>query len=79
MDATACSVITSKCSALWGRCSHDVTVGLCMDIVEIGLATHLRYIRHAPVRTDRIATKGGLRPNYVSSTTSEIQNALLVY
>ena len=39
--------ITSKCSALWGRSSRHVTVGLCMDVVEIhvGLATHLRYIR----------------------------------
>ena len=46
-----------------------MTVGLCMDIVEIGLATHLRYIYdHAPaIQTDRIATrttKGGLRPNH---------------
>ena len=29
-----------------------MTVGLCMDIVEIGLAMHLRYIRPS-TRTDR--------------------------
>ncbi len=45
-----------------------MTVGLCMDIVEIGLAVHLRYIRPCTrtyVRTDRIATrttKGGGAP-----------------
>ena len=43
-----------------------MTVGLCMEDVEIGLATHLRYIRPCTTSTDRIATrvtKGGLRPN----------------
>ena len=45
-----------------------MTVGLCMEDVKIGLATHLQYIRPC-TRTDRIATTvtkggGGLRPNY---------------
>ena len=61
---TVYSLNTSKCSALWGRSSRHVTVGLCTDDVEIGLATHLRYIRPC-TRTDRIATrvtKGGAPP-----------------
>ena len=29
-----------------------MTVGLCMDIVKIGLAMHLRYIRPCTTRTD---------------------------
>ena len=63
---------TSKCSALWGRSSHHVTVGLCVDVIKIGLAMHLRYIRlctHTYGRTELQPEPlrgggGGLRPNY---------------
>ena len=70
-DSTKDKVITSKCSALWGRSSRHVTVGFCMKVVEIGLATHLRYIR--PCTRTYVQTelppeplRGGSAPNYAS-------------
>ncbi len=60
-----------------------MTVGLCMDDVEIGLAAHLRYIRPC-TRTDRIVTrvtKGGLRPNHINKAigTSLMADCICVH
>ena len=50
-----------------------MTIGLCVDVVDIGLANTFAVYKtmHPYVRTHRIATRttrGGLCPNYLSSS-----------
>ena len=59
------TIILVNTIALWGPSSHHVTVGVFVDVVEIGLPTHLRYIRPR-TRTDGTEAQNRLHPNYTS-------------
>ena len=51
-----------------------MTVGLCMDIVKIGLAMHLRYIRpYAPVQTTE------LQPEPLRGGSAPIKPEVVIY